>query len=96
MWLFKDLHSRWRLDSMPDDFRSFTAMELHRLVYEGAVRPRAFVRNTFSRRFALVAEVLLANRLISEEKFEEWVPFRVTALPQGSSRVSRPSHRSSH
>ncbi|MBS1706131.1 MAG: hypothetical protein JST40_09675 [Armatimonadetes bacterium] len=69
----KGLWDRWMLDRDPE-IRSFTAAQLHEMVLHDQLNTHAFVRHAWTGRFALVAEVLLANRLISQKEFDLWVP----------------------
>jgi hypothetical protein len=48
--------------------------ELREMLDRGELRPNNWLRHRWTRKFALVGEVLYLNALASDEEFEAWFP----------------------
>ena len=86
MMFLKDLWGQWCIDVAGEEDCSFSAQELLDLIRDDVLEPRAWVRHRFTKRYALVAEVLYENGYIDLPTFDEWVPKPVGdyAVPIGS------------
>lgn len=81
--LLRDLFSQWRLDIAGEEDGNYTPAQLLELVQDDLLEPKAWVRHRFTRRFALVGEVLYENGLISQATFDIWVPKPSPSVPAG-------------
>ena len=84
MFFLKDRWGQWCIDVAGEEDCSYSAAELHQLVTEDVLEPQAWLRHLYTRRYSLVAEVLFANGLISQETFDEWLPKPVGRFPMSA------------
>jgi hypothetical protein len=70
----RDLWSRWAVDEAGMEIGSPPVPELRRMLDRGEVTPHTWLRHVWTRKFALVGEVLLYNDLATQEEFDRWFP----------------------
>ncbi len=75
MFLLRDYFSIWHLDRAGEEStEEYRPSDLMRLIGTGELHPTDWVRHVRTHRYALVGEVLYAQRLIDRETFDSWVP----------------------
>ncbi|MBI1756641.1 MAG: hypothetical protein HYR64_05990 [Fimbriimonas ginsengisoli] len=81
MFGLRDWWSQWAVDRAGVESGRHRPVELREMLDRGEVNPHNWLRHRWTRRFALVGEVLYLNDFASDEEFEAWFPIR-RAAPQ--------------
>lgn len=70
----KSWWSQWAVDRAGVESGAYRVGELRKMLETGEVNAHTWLRHVWTRRYALVGEVLYMNDLASEAEFEEWFP----------------------
>jgi hypothetical protein len=79
-FLLKGKLDQWCIDRAGALECSFSPYTLMGMVESGVLTPKMWLRHRITGRFALVAEVLYANRLIDDATFDAWLPKPYTLI----------------
>lgn len=70
----RDWWSQWSIDRAGVESGLYRAKELQELFERGEITPHTWLRHRWTRRYALVGEVLYLNDLASTSDYESWFP----------------------
>lgn len=82
--LVRDWFGVWAIDRAGVESGKYRHKELRRLLDSGEVTPHTWVRHVWTRRFALLGEVLFANGHATPDEYEGWFP-----MPSSDTSPSR-------
>jgi hypothetical protein len=80
--------SRWAIDRAGVESGNYSPRALRAMLDRGEITPHTWLRHVWTRRYALVGEVLFANGLASELEFEAWFPLPSGEGPRRSRRAA--------
>lgn len=80
--------SRWAIDRAGIESGNYGPHDLRAMLDKGEVTPYTWLRHAWTRRYALVGEVLYANGLASQSEFEVWFPLPSGEGPRRSRRAA--------
>ncbi len=69
-----DWWSQWAIDRAGVESGRHRVRHLRDMLDRGEITPKTWLRHVWTRKFALVGQVLFLNRLATEEEFETWFP----------------------
>lgn len=70
----RDWWSQWSIDRAGIESGCHKVQEVREMVDRGQIDPHHWLRHFWTRRYALVGEVLYANDLASDEEYAAWFP----------------------
>ena len=79
----RDFWGQWSIDRAGNESGRFTLRDLKRMVAAGDIDPHTWLRHLWTRRYALVGEVLYQHGFASDEDLGRWFPSPKTTVPQG-------------
>ena len=73
-FFIRDWWSQWAIDRAGVESGRHRVLDLRIQLNHGEITPHTWLRHVWTRRYALVGEVLYMNDLASDEEFEAWFP----------------------
>lgn len=71
---FADFLGQWAIDRAGVQSGRYRIDDIAKMVREGSLQPRAWLRHVWTQKFALAGEVLYQHGKVDEDQFDRWFP----------------------